>query len=312
MTPLFVVGAPRSGTTLARTLLRSVSPIYLPPDEFQILRPFLTAAPRDRQALLEGSVFAGHMIRRGIWPGKAHLERICALPEPADAFQALVEAIAEREKAGEIAYWGDKTPENVFELPLIAETWPEVRILHVVRDARDTVWSMHSAWGRSLVRGSVVWRDAIRAVDAIEKTLPEGRVKTLSYEDMTDDPAAALAPVAAWLDVPFDASGLAEVTSEERWGTAAGQKGVRKRGPGWEKRMTKAQITQVEAIGYAEMTALGQTPRHASAAQAPSDLALKLAKAGDGWRVLRSYAKERGWAGALSYKIRQWRGSRQG
>ena len=31
MTPLFVVGAPRSGTTLARTLMRGFEQVYLPP-----------------------------------------------------------------------------------------------------------------------------------------------------------------------------------------------------------------------------------------------------------------------------------------
>ena len=315
MTPLFVVGAPRSGTTLTRSLLKGFAPVYLPPDEFQILPRFIARAEAGASAaelasLVSGGVFAGHMRRRGIWPGDALLaERMEGLT-PAEAFRALVLAIAERDGSTGVSFWGDKTPETVFELDLVARLWPEARIIDVVRDPRSTVLSMHRSWGRSTLRGAVIWRDARRASLRFAERFGAQRLHTLSFEALTADPGAQMDRIGAWLALSYDHARLETAASEERWGRAAGSTGVRAQKPEWKEAFSEAQIRQIEEVCFDEMVASGFTPTLAHTGKTPDATAVKLAKAGDAVRVLQAYARERGWPAALSYKISQWQGRR--
>jgi len=317
MPPLFVVGAPRSGTTLTRTLLAGFAPVYLPPDEFQILPRFVArieegASPAELAQLLEASAFAGHMRRRGLWPGPAELARRLQDQDPAAAFRALVLAVAERDRptaSAPLQFWGDKTPETVFQLDLVARLWPEARVLEVTRDPRSTVLSMHRSWGRSLLRGSVIWRDAQRATRAFADRHGRDRLHTLQFEALTKDPGPEMDRIGTWLGLRYDHGVLETATSEERWGSAAGRRGVQQRAADWETALAPAEIRLIEEICLQTMQAAGYVPHLASQARTPAALALKLARAGDGWRVLRAYARERGWPAALSYKLGQWRNS---
>jgi hypothetical protein len=315
MTPLFVVGAPRSGTTLTRTLLKGFAPVYLPPDEFQILPRFIAraeagATAQDLVAMVSESVFAGHMRRRGLWPDEAALAARMDGLSPAEAFRALVLAIAEQDGQEQVVFWGDKTPETVFQLDLIARLWPDARIIEVVRDPRSTVLSMHRAWGRSLLRGSVIWRDARAATRAFAGRHGRERLHTLSFEALTADPGAEMARIGDWLGLDYDHATLATASSEERWGRAAGSTGVRAQKADWEAALSDRQIRQIEEICFDEMIAAGISPTRATARRAPDAMALKLAKAGDALRVLQAYARERGWPAAVSYKVSQWQGRR--
>jgi hypothetical protein len=243
---------------------------------------------------------------RGIWPGKDWLTDAFTNMSPPEAVRALVLGIAAQENALPVRYWGDKTPENVFELDLVARLWPDAYVLHVVRDPRSTVLSMHRAWGRSLIRGSVIWRDAqISACTFSAKAA--NRYRMLSFEALTANPGAEMDRVGSWLGLKFDHEILATVTSEERWGRASGATGVQQHKADWETALRPAQVRQIEEICFNEMATSGYSPAYATKAYSPSTVALKLAKAGDAFRVLRSYARERGWPAALSYKFRQWR-----
>lgn len=313
MTPLFIVGAPRSGTTLVRTLMKGFAPVYLPPDEFQILPRFLAqaesgASATDLVRLVSESVFAGHMRRRGLWPDETMLASKMEGLSPAAAFQVLVLAIAERDGLSGVTVWGDKTPETVFELDLVARHWPEAKVVEVVRDPRSTVLSMHRAWGRSFLRGAVIWRDARMATRAFSERCSEGQLHTLSFEALTANPGAEMDRLGSWLGLEYDHETLSTVTSEERWGRAAGHTGVSAANADWEDALAPNQIQTIEEICFGELQAAGFTAVQARAGKIPGAMALKFAKAGDAMRVLRAYARERGWPAAVSYKLSQWKG----
>lgn len=315
--PLFILGAPRSGTTLARNLIRAFDGVYLPPDEVQVLPAFVARARSGASgpklaAFMEDSTFSGHMRRRGFWPEQEALGAALAGKSPADAFSALILAIAAKEGREQVRYWGDKTPENVFHLDLIFNLWPEARVLNIVRDPRSTVLSMNQSWGRSILRSSVVWRNAIRAVEKARLRFPPDHIRDLHYEALTMDPQAELTQLATWLDVGFAPDFLSDFTNEERWGNAAGAKGVQQQKPKWQTRLSEGEIRCIEEICFDEMQALGFTPQHATQSRLPGKTSLKLAKVGDSARVLQHYAKERGWSAAISYKLQQWRSARQG
>ena len=310
--PFFIVGAPRSGTTLAKALLRSVEGVYVLPEEFQLLRPFLemVAEQRSQQQvvnLLTGSAFATHLKRRGIFPSEEAIVERLRWNDPGAAFQDFVMLVRAEEGLPTPRYFGDKTPENVFQLDLIFRTWPNARVLVVVRDPRDTVRSMNKAWGRSWLRGSVVWRDAMAA--ALEHAA--GRPSALHlirYEDIVANPVDSIEHVASWLGVDWEPENVKVVKTEERWGQAAGASGVVARESEWTESLDSRQVQLVESICFREMIALGYQPELATTPRSPRRIRVVLATAHDGVAILRSYARERGWREAISYKLRQWMG----
>lgn len=315
MTPLFIVGAPRSGTTLARNILRGLKGVYLPPDEFQFLPAFVRhaengASPEDLARMVNETVFAKHMRRRGIWPDATRLVLALEGKSPADAFRAVILLLAEEEGVDPVLWWGDKTPKNVFQLDTISRLWPDAHVLNVVRDPRSTVFSMHRSWGRSFVRGAVVWRDAIRAAERFGGRAKSARMQTLSYEKLTEDPEDALESVADWLGVPFSSDAFTAVSSEERWGRSAGVKGVQKRQSDWKTFLAEDEARLIEEICYDEMVRAGFEPEFAQAARRPGKLTLGVARVRDAARGVQFYARERGIRDALSYKLRQWRSAR--
>lgn len=308
--PLFVVGCPRSGTSLTRSLMRCIPSVCLAPDEIQVLPTFVALCEKNAgagqiAAYLEETAFADHMRRRGLWPGRAQIETRLGQGAAKD-FREVILAVAEKEGLSGLGFWGDKTPENVFQLELIARLWPDARVLHVMRDPRATVLSMRRSWGRSVLRGSVIWRDAIRAAERAEGLFPAGAVRTLRYEALVAEPARELAGLADWLGVVFEPDALAGFQNDERWGHAAGRSGVV--APpldNWRKGLTTAQVRQIEEIVLDEMKRVGYVPTLAETVQKPGQLRLRLVKLADAARVLRASARERGLRATVDCHLNQ-------
>lgn len=310
--PLFIVGAPRSGTSLTRDLLRLCDGLYIPPDETQffptIIRRIEGGASGDALAsLIDQSAFADHLRRRNIWPSKSELRRIFRGKNAADVLRDLVLAVAVREGVEAVQMWGDKSPQYVFELDLLTETFPGARVLFVVRDPRNTVLSMNRAWGRSIASGSVAWRDAVRAILAPGPCHSKGQVMFLKYEDLTADPATCITEIAEWLGVGFDPARLEGYRGEERWGTAAGRAGVQRgSADSYAQHLSQVQIRRIERIALPEMLAMNYVPSAELTPRDPSRLMLSMMKLVDAAQVVRHYAQERGVREGIGYKWRQW------
>ncbi|MGP0066767.1 MAG: tetratricopeptide repeat-containing sulfotransferase family protein [Isosphaeraceae bacterium] len=128
--PVFVVGMPRSGTTLAEQVLASHPRVY-GAGELRLVRQTFEAlptatgrhadSPLDCVAQLNGASL-GNLAR-------AHLDALNALNASADRIV-------------------DKMPENTLYLGLIAAMFPRARIIHCRRDPRDVAlscWMTHFA-----------------------------------------------------------------------------------------------------------------------------------------------------------------------
>lgn len=305
---LFIVGVPRSGTTLVRSLMQTFDGVYLPPDEFQLIPEILKPGfdPNTFIGVIEASNFANHMRRRGNWPDGDTLQSVDAQKDVATKFKALVLAIAGNDGVTAHRYWGDKTPENLFHLDAIFEAWPDARVIHVLRDPRATVHSMQKSWGRSLLRSSVIWRDGLRALQAQKSGPHADQIYELRYEDITKDTENRLVALAAWLGVESKPISLADIKTEERWSTSH-QDGIYSAQAEFADTMDEASIRHVEEICFNEMVQNGYPVTYANGPQNPSRFALTIAKLTDAVRILRIYAKERGWSAAIAYKLRQWR-----
>ena len=180
--PIFVVGAPRSGTTLVAELLgRSAETCnrgeldWLPHLAEEVAR-----APRVDIDLLD-RVAAEYLVRL-------------------------------RQGEAGARWFIDKQPLNFLHVDLIAALFPQARIVHCRRNERDTalsIWSQH--FESTEYRFAYDFADIAAVLSGCDRLMArargEGRVIEVRYEELAQAPQATIDGLAAALGLaPFDAS----------------------------------------------------------------------------------------------------------
>jgi hypothetical protein len=210
---LFVVGCPRSGTTLLRRMLDAHPSIAMTRETHWI--------PKFAQRG-DGSVTPELMAELSEHPRFAKLGLSRAKVEQAAAdrpsYARFVAALFDRygEGAGKPLV-GDKTPGYVRTIPLLNGLFPQARFVHLVRDGRDVCLSALS-WERKRAgfeRRFPTWADAPVATCALwwrrhvllgrraGQELPPGLYYELRYEDLVADPETESNALCAFLDVEY-------------------------------------------------------------------------------------------------------------
>jgi hypothetical protein len=99
------------------------------------------------------------------------------------------------------ARWFDKTPQNIYGLPLLMAQVPGAKFVHIHRNPLNVVTSMYL--GRmvnvpSIVGGANYWLEAMQIIDVC-KPLLNDRLFEVAYESLTEQPAAELRRLLGWL-----------------------------------------------------------------------------------------------------------------
>ena len=182
--PIFIVGCPRSGTTLLRLILDSHPNISCGPESH-----FLT----DLEAIV-GRYW--HRMKpfgfeKSYWHEK--------IRDFFDSFQ--LEHAAARGKTR----WADKTPKYSTKLEFINDIFPESQVVHVIRDGYDVVASHRDRWGykSAFECAARTWKDYIVAAREGGRTLPPSRYKELRYEKLVAAPEAVIRELLEFLGEPW-------------------------------------------------------------------------------------------------------------
>lgn len=217
--PLFIVGAPRSGTTLLLYMLRSHPRLFLPGDESHFFIPMYRRygpAPqldgvRDIRSLLQAMqklrpVFFREFVDAGD-TDLGQLARTLATEHPASLAQiidALYRHLAQR--AGKVR-WGDKTPYYVQHLDTIDAMFPECQVVHMIRDGRDVALSMlarrHDFDVYNFYHAARYWEECVEAGRRSGHHLGPERYLELRYEDLLAEPRAQLERLCGFLHEPY-------------------------------------------------------------------------------------------------------------
>ncbi|MBQ0930425.1 tetratricopeptide repeat-containing sulfotransferase family protein [Ideonella alba] len=191
---IFIVGRPRSGSTLVEQMLAS-------------------------HPAVEGTSelpYVGHLARvlaerRSGELGPAHVRAL--LQQPPERWAALGQDYLRRAGAhrhSDRPRFIDKKPANVLHLGLIRAMLPNAAIVDVRRHPVATAWSMYSAYGRgalALEELGQYYRHYLRLVSHVQRLQP-GRVLTLHYESLVQQPEPVLRQLLDHLGLPWDAACL--------------------------------------------------------------------------------------------------------
>lgn len=187
--PIFVIGSPRSGTTLLRLMLDS-HPTISCGEETHFLRDLRAALARN-WSLIETYGFP-----RAYW-----IDRIRTFYTD---FQA--DYLARRGKLR----WAEKDPVYTLHLDFVDELFPDAQYVHLIRDAYDVVASFRERWGyRSALRvARADWARYVGAGRAFGQRLPASRYCELRYEQLVAAPEPQMRRLLAFLGEPWNGSVL--------------------------------------------------------------------------------------------------------
>ncbi len=197
--PVFVVGLPRSGSTLIEQILDSHSRI-----EGTMELPYIAALARDLAEQARGRT------------DKGYLGALAAAP-PAQ-LKAMGEAYLARAAAHRTTdkpFFIDKLPNNFAYLALIQLILPNAIIIDARRDAMATcfsAWKQHFAHGQAysydLAELGRFYRDYERLMTHFDRVLP-GRVLRVQHEALVADTEGQVRRLLAHIGVEFEPACLA-------------------------------------------------------------------------------------------------------
>jgi tetratricopeptide (TPR) repeat protein len=190
-TPIFIVGMPRSGTTLLEQILCSHASVH-GAGELIDLNEAITAAT-------------------GAGAGKPFTDGVVALSEAdikriGDDYLKRVWKLSPKS-----AFITDKMPANFFYLGLIHLALPHAKIIHAMRDPMDSCFSCYSRLFNDTMEFAydqgTLGRYYVRYMKLMEHwrtVLPEGTILDLPYEKMVEDTEAQARRVLEFVGLPWD------------------------------------------------------------------------------------------------------------
>ncbi|MCC6572674.1 MAG: sulfotransferase, partial [Planctomycetes bacterium] len=175
-TPLFIVGAARSGNTLLRRMLMAASPIHIPPEMgfmFEAIECYRERRYYRWPALVRRTMkwFAHNEQFADMLPRLIAVEAaLIALPRERRSLSSIVDAVYRDDAARlgrAVTHWGDKTPRNARHMDKIASAFEAVKFVHLIRDGADVVHSIMAKDGLRDFRGPARrWIEPVTAARA--------------------------------------------------------------------------------------------------------------------------------------------------
>ena len=227
MPPIFVVGAPRTGTTLVKTILNQHSQVHLF-DEVH----FFERVWDDREHL--GDLASPMSQTKAIQRVRDIVRNFGSDKHVADTLtvevfrrrlmeegrtypnvlRILLQTGAEAQNA---EFWGDSSPQDVLYLDTILSWYPDAKIVCLVRDPRGYLSSCKNYYRRQVgsykekanpFTQSLLWKSYMTAVVEAEDRPYAPSVMRLYYEDLVTNPEAEVKRLAAHVGVDFESAML--------------------------------------------------------------------------------------------------------
>lgn len=243
--PIFVVGCPRSGTSvLSHSLARHPQTWLSAESDFMV-------------PLIQGTEKAHAFGTR-----RAELHWLCAQEvgreELLAAVGAGINALYTNRSGG--LRWIEQTPLYTRYMLQLGAMFPGARFVHLVRDGRDVVQSMtHSgfeavAWSTDFAKACQAWHDYLTDGLQYAQLLGE-RVLTVRHEALSADPRTVMGRILAHLELPFEEATLEFFVGGRRINSSFGDKKGERRS--WREDWSPRQVAQFQKTCGALLSELG-------------------------------------------------------
>jgi hypothetical protein len=263
--PIFIVGAPRSGTTMLQYRLRNHPRMSFPTGESHFFIPLyrdqaqygdLSRLANIRSVLqamykqsrdfletdLQGMKFDIDTLARELHADGRH------------SMPAIISGLFEKNAQGEgKVRWGDKTPYYVMHLPILLEWFPDAQIVHLIRDGRDVTLSLfgrqHDFYVYNAYFAAEYWESYVEKGRALGRQLTSSQYLELRYEDLLDQPETTMRTLCDFLGEAYSAELFDVAAVDDPGKTPLVHKPLQAdNAEKWRGKMTPAQIRAFESV----------------------------------------------------------------
>ncbi|MEV0902352.1 sulfotransferase [Actinoplanes sp. NPDC049802] len=271
--PIFVVGCPRSGTTMLQLMLHAHPRIALPPETRFLLAAYQKRAEfgdlgdsARRRALGQFIVDSAQFGDLGLDAEKTVEAIVAGPPTLGSAFGIVFRMYSDRFGKPR---WGDKRPLYLRHLPTILRLFPDAQIINIMRDGRDCVASLkETPWKPSEFDTLIdYWAKSADASLLAQRRYPKDVYHQVRYEDLVADPEPHLRRLCDFLQEDFDPAmtapnKLASVAVPEykTWHTLTHQAPTTERIASWRSRLTDEEVRKCEAAFGDRLIRFGYEP----------------------------------------------------
>ena len=217
---LFIVGCPRSGTTLLQRMVNAHRQIAITPETHWIAHCF-----EKRIGLTSEALVTPRLIRKVLkhrWFPELQIE-----PDDLERLGGHGQSISYIDFVGGVfdlygdrrgkALVGDKTPAYVRSIATLHALWPRARFVHILRDGRDVCLSMMN-WSRAdraagrfapwaedpLMTSAFFWEWNVRLGRERGTVLGSELYREVRYEALVTQPAEECSALCEFLHLPYD------------------------------------------------------------------------------------------------------------
>jgi hypothetical protein len=239
---VFLVGCPRSGTTLLQSMLAAHSQIVSFPEThfFERVSPRFAAVGmasprrRDRRRLLQFLSEVGHPEMESLIPRYA-----VTLRKSVGAFVEVLDALTLVESG---TVWVEKTPGHLHHIDLIEAHIPDAHFIHLVRRGEDVVASLYEVstehpelWGAPATLENCIARWT-GDLELTRRHIHKPQHTLVRYEQLLGKAQPVLTHLCEFIGVPFSQDMLSQhssvvqklVLESETWKDSAKVEGLRR------------------------------------------------------------------------------------
>jgi LPS sulfotransferase NodH len=187
MRPLFLLGCPRSGTTIIRNYIKTTTRLISPEETSYYRWPFPFGS-KEFLSQVNSPLSLKHRNIDGIDEGRFQ-QMLNSVSSRKDLLLGHVQLMAGTE--GDM--WFEKTPQHVYAAPLIKADFPDALLVFIFRNPLNACASLYQ--GRQLFVGSLAgsiayWKEAFSIYKVLSQT--QDGIKLVRYEDFIGSPPSFL------------------------------------------------------------------------------------------------------------------------
>jgi hypothetical protein len=261
--PVFIVGCPRSGTTLLYHMLLSAGGFAVYRTEshvFSMIVPRFGDLSRlsNRKRLMDHWLWSDYHRLSGLQAEAIRARVLQECCNGGDFLRIVMESIA---RGQNVNRWAENTPEHILNLAEIKKTIPDALVIHIIRDGRDAALSLEKegwirpfAWDkqRNAMIAGLYWEWLVGIGRKLGRTLSSDYME-VSFEDLHRDPQATLAKIGEFIDHNLDYDHIQQVgigsISQPNTSFGKGSGDVRFNPVGrWRSAFSKEELARFEGL----------------------------------------------------------------
>jgi Sulfotransferase family len=268
--PVFVVGSPRSGTTLLYDTLLSAGgfAIYLGESNiFNLLAPrFGDLRVRKNRERMFNVWLGSRLFRVSGLERRQIEEKVHNCRNAGDFLRLVMDELARQQKTWR---WAGNAPEEILHLREIKETIPEALIIHVIRDGRDVSLSLSEKryirpfpWkDRETPEGAALYWEWIVQKGRASGAMLGQDYTEVRFEELVRDPRIVLGRLSSFLDhqLDYDRIKRTAIGTVARPNSSFSAKQRRGFDPvaRWKRQLAPEQLTRIEGLVGSTLSELG-------------------------------------------------------